>query len=240
MSVYMESRYKKVILKLSGESLANRDDARSIESIGQEIDTVIRQGTQMGIVIGGGNIFRGHSHGEKSSSETRIKDDQIGMLATIINGLALSKIFAQIGLKTLIQSAIGIDGMVDRFSVENSTKFMESGGVVIFCAGTGNPYFSTDTAAALRACELGADVLLKATTVDGIYDKNPKMDKNAKKLEKIDYIEALSLGIAVMDFPAFALCKENDLNIIIFNMNIDGNIIKAIHGEQVGSIVGKF
>jgi uridylate kinase len=201
---------------------------------------VVSCGIQIGLVIGGGNILRGHRCEKKSHSISRIKDDQIGMLATVINGLIIAKEFAGIGLRTLIQSAIAIDSIVDKFSVEHSIKFMESGGLVIFCAGIGNPYFSTDTAAALRACELEADVLLKATTVDGIYDKNPKIDKNAKKFEKIDYSDVLSADTSVMDFSAFALCKENDMNVIVFNMNQEGNIIKAVHGEQVGSRVGKF
>jgi uridylate kinase len=239
----MKTQYKRVLLKLSGESLGSQDNvhgSRPIESICQEINKVVQSDIQIGVVIGGGNVIRGHKHGEKSHSKNRIKDDQIGMLATVINGLILSKEFADIGLKTLIQSAIAIDSIVDRFSLENSIKFMESGGIVIFCAGTGSPYFSTDTAAALRACELNADVLLKATTVDGIYDTDPKKNINAKKFEKIGYSEVLSFGTSVMDYPAFALCKENNMPVIVFDMNREGNILKAVQGRPVGSIVCEF
>jgi uridylate kinase len=231
--------FKRVVLKLSGESLQGPQDsgihAETVARIAGELKEVSDLGVQMAIMVGGGNIFRGTR--QKSLAIDRATADYMGMLATVINGLALQDALEKQGAHTRLLSAIEMHEVAEPFIRRRAARHLEKGRVVIFAAGTGNPYFSTDTAAALRAMEIKADVIIKATRVDGIYDADPEKVPTAKRFERISYIDVLQRGLAVMDSTAISLCMENKMPIIVFDLNKSGNIRRVICGEQVGSTV---
>ncbi len=232
-------KYKRILLKLSGEALMGNkgfgiDQAR-LQEYAREIKSVVDSGCQIAIVIGGGNIFRG-IQAEKGGMD-RVHGDYMGMLATVINSMAIQSALEVIGIETRLQSAIKMEQICEPFIRRKAVRHLEKGRVVIFGAGTGNPYFTTDTAAALRAIEIEANVILKGTRVDGIYTADPEKDKNAKKYESIKFDEVYSKGLEVMDMTAFTLCKENNLPIIVFDMNKQGNLSKLINGDKVGTLV---
>ena len=231
--------YKRVLLKLSGEALAagrgfGVDGARAQE-ISQEISAIQDLGVQVAIVVGGGNFFRGVA--EQARNMDRVSADHMGMLATVINSLALQDALEKSNVQTRVMSAIEMNQVAEPYIRRRAIRHLEKGRVVIFAAGIGNPYFSTDTAASLRAMEIKADVLLKATKVEGIYDADPVITKDAVKFEQITYMEILRLGLKIMDTTAVSLCKDNNLPMIIFNMNEPGNILRVVSGEKVGSLV---
>ena len=231
--------YQRILLKLSGEALAadkgfGIDDDRVFE-IAEEIADVHRLGVEVGIVVGGGNFFRGVA--ERAKEMDRVAADHMGMLATMINALALQDAIEKKGVTTRVMSAIEMHQVAEPFIRRRAIRHLEKGRVVIFGAGTGNPYFSTDTAASLRAMEIKADVIMKATKVDGIYDADPMMVKEAIRFEQISFTDVLQKGLRVMDATAISLCRENDLPILIFDLNRRGNIQRVVMGEKVGSIV---
>jgi uridylate kinase len=231
--------YKRVLLKLSGEALAaDRGfgvDVVRLHEISQEILAARDLGVEVAIVVGGGNFFRGVA--EQARNMDRVSADQMGMLATVINALALQDALEKCDVQTRVMSAIEMNQVAEPYIRRRAIRHLEKGRVVIFGAGLGSPYFSTDTAASLRAMEIKADVLLKATKVEGIYDADPVITKDAVKFEHITYMEILRLGLKVMDSTAVSLCKDNDLPVIIFNMNRPGNILRVVSGEKVGSLV---
>jgi uridylate kinase len=231
--------YRRIVLKLSGESLQGTQGsgihAETVASIAQEVKEVHALGVQVAIMVGGGNIFRGTR--QKSLAIDRVTGDYMGMLATVINGLALQDALEKSGCHTRLMSAIEMHQVAEPFIRRRATRHLEKDRVVIFAAGTGNPYFSTDTAAALRAMEIKAQVILKATRVDGIYDADPEKVKDAKMFERITYMDVIQKGLSVMDSTAISLCMDNKLPIIIFNMNVRGNIQRVVQGEKVGSVV---
>ena len=236
----MNPKYKRIVLKLSGEALkdtANGDclDASILKNLALELKEVHQMGVQICLVVGGGNIFRGLS-GAKSGVD-RTTGDYMGMLATVINGLALMNALESEGVPVRVQTAIPMEKVAEPFIVRRAVRHLEKGRIVIFVAGTGNPYFSTDTTASLRASEIGADCILKATKVDGIYDKDPNKFSDAVKYDKISYLEAIEKLLAVMDSTAFSMCMDNKIPIIVFNMNNPGNIKKAVEGAQIGTLV---
>lgn len=232
-------KYKRILLKLSGESLMGDknfgiDNAR-ISQYAQEIKQVVDSGVQVAIVIGGGNIFRGLQAAEGGMD--RVQGDYMGMLATVINSMALQSALEGIGVKTRLQSAIKMEAICEPFIRRRAVRHLEKGRVVIFGGGTGNPYFTTDTAASLRAIEIEADVILKGTRVDGIYSADPEKDKTAVKYEKIFFSEVFEKELKVMDMTAFTLCYENKLPIIVFDMNLKNNLKKLLNGDKVGTLV---
>ncbi len=231
--------YKRVLLKLSGEALAGEQkygiDPQTITSIASEIKEVVQSGTEMALVIGGGNIFRGLAASSKGMD--RASADYMGMLATMINSLAMQDALEKIGVDTRVQSAIEMREVAEPYIRRRAIRHLEKGRVVILGAGTGNPYFTTDTAASLRAMEIGAEVILKGTKVDGVYSADPMKDPNAFKYTRLSYIDVLKKGLQVMDATATSLCMDNNLPIIIFNIKTGGNIIKVIFGEEIGTIV---
>ncbi len=231
--------YRRVVLKLSGEALAGSVgygiDPPVLERIGAEIRDVIELGVEMAIVIGGGNIFRGIA--ASAGGMDRATADYMGMLATIINALALQDALEKAGLQTRVLSAIEMRAVAEPYIRRRAIRHLEKGRVVIFAAGTGNPFFTTDTAGALRAIEIGADAIIKATKVDGIYSSDPKADATAERLPRATYIEVLSRRLQVMDTTAISLCMENALPIIVFDLTRAGNIKRIVLGEPVGSIV---
>ena len=232
-------KYKRILLKLSGESLMGDknfgiDNAR-ISQDAQEIKQVVDSGVQVAIVIGGGNIFRGLQAAEGGMD--RVQGDYMGMLATVINSMALQSALEGIGVKTRLQSAIKMEAICEPFIRRRAVRHLEKGRVVIFGGGTGNPYFTTDTAASLRAIEIEADVILKGTRVDGIYSADPEKDKTAVKYEKIFFSEVFEKELKVMDMTAFTLCYENKLPIIVFDMNLKNNLKKLLNGDKVGTLV---
>jgi uridylate kinase len=231
--------YSRIVLKLSGESFQGSQgfgiDAETVHSIAREVKEVNDLGIQIAIIVGGGNIFRGTR--QKSLSIDRATGDYMGMLATVINGLALQDALEKQGVLTRLLSAIEMHEVAEPFIRRRAMRHIEKGRVVIFAAGTGNPYFSTDTAAALRAMEIKANVILKATRVDGIYDADPEKVPDAKMFDRITYLEVIQKGLAVMDSTAISLCMDNRMPIIIFNMNKPGNIRRVVMGEKVGSTV---
>lgn len=236
----MNPKYKRIVLKLSGEALkdsSNGDclDPVTLKNLALELKEVHSMGVQICLVVGGGNIFRG-LNGSKSGVD-RTTGDYMGMLATVINGLALMNALESEGVPVRVQTAIPMEKVAEPFILRRAARHLEKGRIVIFVAGTGNPYFSTDTTAALRASEIGADCILKATKVDGIYDKDPNKFKDAVKYEKITYIQALEKRLAVMDSTAFSLCMDNKIPIIVFNMNESGNIKRTVEGAMIGTIV---
>jgi len=231
--------YRRVVLKLSGEALAGGVgygiDPPVLERIGAEIRDVVELGVEMAIVIGGGNIFRGIA--ASAAGMDRATADYMGMLATIINALALQDALEKAGLQTRVLSAIEMRAVAEPYIRRRAIRHLEKGRVVIFAAGTGNPFFTTDTAGALRAIEIGADAIIKATKVDGIYSSDPKADATAERLARATYIEVLSRRLQVMDTTAISLCMENALPIIVFDLTRAGNIKRIVLGEPVGSIV---
>ena len=231
--------YKRILLKLSGEALAagqgfGVDNAR-VDEIAGEIADVRSLGVDVAIVVGGGNLFRGVA--EQAQQMDRVSADHMGMLATVINALALQDALEKHEAQTRVMSAIEMHEVAEPFIRRRAIRHLEKGRVVVFAAGTGNPYFSTDTAASLRAMEIHADAILKATKVDGIYTADPMKDKQATKFERITYLDILKLGLKVMDATAIAMCQENKLPIIVFDLNKHGNIKRVVMGEPVGSLV---
>jgi uridylate kinase len=231
--------YKRVLLKISGEALAAGRgfgvDAVFIAEVANEIAEAARTGCQMAIVVGGGNFFRGVA--EQAIHMDRVAADHMGMLSTVINAIALQDAIEKTGFKTRVMSALEMHQIAEPYIRRRAIRHLEKGRVVIFAGGTGNPYFSTDTAAALRAMEIGADVLLKATSVEGIYTADPKKVSDATKFETITYMEILKLNLKVMDTTAVSLCKDNSLPMIIFSMREAGNIVRVVKGEKLGSLV---
>src|SRR6516225_1021754 len=231
--------FKRILLKLSGEALAGQQgfgvSTERIHGIAAEIAEVQKLGVQMAIVVGGGNFFRGVA--EQAKEMDRVSADHMGMLATVINALALQNALERQGVYTRVQSAIEMNQVAEPFIRRRAIRHLEKGRIVIFAGGTGNPYFSTDTAASLRAMEIKADAILKATKVDGIYDADPMIVKDAKKFSQITYMDVLRQGLKVMDATAISLCKDNNLPMIVFSLNERGNIRKVVTGEKIGSLV---
>ncbi|MES2802295.1 MAG: UMP kinase [Bdellovibrionota bacterium] len=231
--------YKRILLKLSGEALAGTQgtgiNTTVIAQIAQDVKEAHATGVQIGIVIGGGNIFRGIA--ASAQGMDRASSDYMGMLATCINALALQDALEKAGVPTRVQSAIEMAEIAEPYIRRRAIRHLEKGRIVIFGAGTGNPYFTTDTAASLRAMELNAEVLMKATKVDGIYDKDPMKHTDAKKYDQISYIEVLKQGLQVMDSTAISLCMDNKLPIMTFDLAKPGNILKAVAGENIGTVV---
>lgn len=239
MTTAKKSKFSRILLKLSGESLGDTQGhgiaPEAVHHMARQICEVRALGVQVVVVVGGGNIFRGLSGSERGIE--RATGDYMGMLATVINALALQDALEKLGCPTRVQSAIALAQVAEPFIRRRAVRHLEKGRVVIFGGGTGNPYFSTDTAAALRAMEISADVLLKATSVEGIYTADPKKVADATKFETITYMEILKLGLRVMDTTAVSLCKDNNLPMIIFSMREQGNIVRVVQGEKLGSLV---
>ncbi|ATL46758.1 UMP kinase [Chitinophaga caeni] len=235
----MLPKYKRILLKLSGESLMGESnygiDPKVIQQYAQDIKSVTDLGVQVAVVIGGGNIYRGMNEAETGIE--RAQGDYMGMLATVINGMAMQSGLEKIGLYTRLQSAIKMEQIAEPYIRRRAIRHLEKGRVVIFGAGTGNPYFTTDTAASLRAIEIQADVILKGTRVDGIYTADPEKDSSAVKYETISFSEVYQKSLNVMDMTAFTLCQENKLPIIVFDMNRPGNLLHVIMGRNVGTLV---
>ena len=231
--------YKRILLKLSGEALMGEKqfgiDPKRLEDYAEEIKTVVDKGVEVAIVIGGGNIYRGI--GGASNGIDRVQGDHMGMLATVINGLALQSALEDIGVQTRLQSAIRMNEVAEPFIRRRALRHLEKGRVVIFGGGTGNPYFTTDSAAVLRAIEIEADVILKGTRVDGIYTSDPEKDKSATKFDRITFKDVLTRGLKVMDTTAFTLSQENELPIVVFDMNKKGNLLRIVSGENIGTVV---
>ena len=232
-------KYKRVLLKLSGEALMGNQqygiDSSVLSNYASEIRSIVETGCQLAIVIGGGNIYRGIQSEE--SGFDRVQGDHMGMLATIINGMALQSALESLKIETRLQTAIKMEQIAEPYIRRRSIRHLEKNRVVIFGAGTGNPYFTTDTAAALRAIEIEADIILKGTRVDGVYSADPEKDPKAQKFDQISFDKAYDLGLKVMDLTAFTLCKENKLPINVFNMNVAGNLRKVCDGISVGTLV---
>ena len=232
-------KYKRILLKLSGEALLGKNsygiDNDRLVDYASEIKQIHKQGVEIAIVIGGGNIFRGLS-GSKDGID-RVQADYMGMLATVINGLALQNALENIDIPTRLQSAIKMESIAEPFIKRKATRHLEKGRVVIFASGTGNPYFTTDSAAVLRAIEISADVILKGTRVDGIYNEDPEKNKKAIKFDDISFEETIRKGLKIMDTTAFTLSKENELPIEVFDMNTKGNLTKVVMGEKIGTKV---
>lgn len=232
-------KYKRILLKLSGESLmGDRQygiDPKRLSEYAIEIKELVEKGVEIAIVIGGGNIFRGVAGA--SNGIDRVQADYMGMLATIVNGLALQSAIEDIGVKTRLQTSIKMEQIAEPFIKRRAVRHLEKGRVVIFGGGTGNPYFTTDTAAVLRAIELSADAILKGTRVDGIYSADPEIDINATKYDTLSFKDAISKNLKIMDTTAFTLSQENKLPIIVFDMNKKGNLLKVVSGENIGTTV---
>ena len=235
----MSAKFKRIVLKISGEALQGKEtygiDTNVVASVAQQIKEVNSEGVQVAVVVGGGNIFRGLSAANHGMD--RAAADYMGMLATVINGLALQDALEKLGVFTRVQSAIAMQELAEPYIRRKAIRHLEKNRVVVFVAGTGSPYFSTDTTAALRANEIGADVILKATKVDGIYSADPEKDKSAKKYDQLAYIDVLKMGLKIMDATAISLCMDNSLPIIVFNLKRVGNIKRIVLGERIGTIV---
>jgi len=233
------TKYKRILLKLSGESLMGDQqygiDQNRLEDYAEEIAAIVKAGIQVGIVIGGGNIFRGLSGAAKGFD--RVKGDQMGMLATIINSLALNSALVNHGVKSKVLTAIRMEPVGEYYSKDKAIEALQNGEVVIISGGTGNPYFTTDTASALRGIEIEADVMLKGTRVDGIYTADPEKDKTATKFDKISFDEIYNRNLRIMDLTATTLCKENNLPVYVFNMDQKGNLQRVMSGEEIGTLV---
>lgn len=234
-------KFKRIILKLSGEALRNPEtgnpiSGRILQDICSELKEVHDLGVEIGLVIGGGNIFRGLS-GERTRGIDRTTGDFMGMLATVINGMAFMDFLEKQGVNVRVQTAIPMDKVAEPFIRRRAVRHLEKGRIVVFVAGTGNPYFSTDTCAALRASEMGAEVIMKATRVDGVYDKDPEKHPDARKYDEISFIDALKQRLNIMDSTAFSLCLDNNMPIMVMNMNRKGSIRKAVLGEKIGTLV---
>jgi uridylate kinase len=231
--------YRRILLKLSGEVLAGGApfgiDAARVRELAAEVAAVAAAGVQIGVVVGGGNIFRGVAAAAQNMD--RVTGDHMGMLATVINSLALSDALEQMGQPTRVMSAIEMRQVAEPYIRRRAVRHLEKGRIVIFAAGTSNPYFSTDTAATLRALEIKADVIAKATHVDGVYDKDPLKFPDAVKYSEIGYLEVLSKGLGVMDSSAVAMCRDNRLPILVFNLNTTGNIMRVSMGEPIGTVI---
>ncbi len=232
-------RYQRVLLKLSGESFRGQEqyglDWDIVHGIAEEIEETVQTGLEIAIVVGGGNIWRGQQAAQQGME--RAAADYAGMIATVINALALQDALERRGLATRVQSAIEMQEVAEPLIRRRAIRHLEKGRVVIFAAGTGNPFFTTDTAAVLRAVEIGAEVIAKATDVDGVYDKDPHQHTDARRYEQLNYVEVLSRGLKVMDATAISLSMDNNLPIIVFNINVPGNIYKALTGDVVGTLV---
>ena len=233
----MEPAFKRILLKLSGEVLAGEQktgiDFKMVETVCQRVKKCVELGVQVGIVIGGGNFWRGRSSGKMD----RTRADHMGMLATTINSLALADALEQLGVTARVQTAIEMRQIAEPYIRNKAVRHLEKGRVVIFGCGTGNPFFSTDTAAALRAAEIGADVIFKATNVDGVYDSDPKTNPNAQKFDTLSHLDVLQKGLHVMDSTAASLCMDNGIEILVFNLNNPRNIVDAATGSQIGTVV---
>lgn len=232
-------KYSRILLKLSGEALAGRQgygiDPEVIATIASEVREVVELGVQVALVIGGGNIFRGVAAASRGMD--RASADYMGMLATVMNSLAMQDALEQLDVKTRVQSAIEMQEVAEPYIRRRAVRHLEKGRVVIFAAGTGNPYFTTDTAASLRAMEIDAEVILKATKVDGVYSADPMKDKDAVKYANLTYLDVLKMGLQVMDATATSLCMDNNLPIVVFDLNRRGNIKRVVLGEPIGTIV---
>jgi uridylate kinase len=232
-------KYRRILLKLSGEALMGNKpygiDSETLNTYAREIKSVVDAGAQVGVVIGGGNIFRGLQGA--GDGMDRVQADHMGMLATVINGLALQSALERAGVQTRLQSAIEMDKICEPFIRRRAVRHLEKGRVVIFSGGTGNPYFTTDTGATLRAIEIQAEVILKGTRVDGIYTADPEKDATATRFETISFTEVYERGLNVMDLTAFTLSQENDLPIVVFDMNKPGNLMRVVNGDNVGTLV---
>ncbi|MDD5893217.1 MAG: UMP kinase [Coriobacteriales bacterium] len=232
-------KYKRVLLKLSGEALQGEQgygiDPKVITEIAGQIKEIVDGGIELAITVGGGNIFRGLAGAAEGMD--RAQADYIGMLATVMNALALQEGLERTGVDTRVQSAINMQEVAEPYIRRRAERHLEKGRVVIFAGGTGNPYFTTDTTAALRACEIGAEAILKATQVDGIYDSDPRTNPDAQKFDEISYLDVLAKELNVMDSTATSLCKDNNIPIIVFNLHKQGNIDRVLRGEHVGTIV---
>jgi uridylate kinase len=234
-------KYKRVLLKLSGESLMGNAgygiEAERLNEYAEQIKELLEAGTQVGIVIGGGNIFRGLSG--VTSGFDRVKGDQMGMLATVINSLALHSALDNIGVKSIVYTAIRMEPVGELYNRDKVVNNLEKGKVAILSGGTGNPFFTTDTASALRAVEIGADIILKGTRVDGVYSADPEKDPKATRYNQISFNEVINKELNVMDLTAFTMCKENNMPIYVFDMNKKGNLLKVIRGEDIGTLISK-
>ena len=232
-------KYDRVLLKLSGEALAGDlgygIDPKVVDDLAEQIAEIVRDGVQLAVVVGGGNIFRGLAGSAEGMD--RAQADYIGMLATVMNSLALQDSFERHGIISRVQSAINMQEVSEPYIRRRAVRHLEKGRVVILAAGTGNPYFTTDTTAALRACELDVDCLMKATKVDGVYDSDPKTNPDAKRFDRITYLEVLNRGLNVMDATATSLCMDNNVPMIVFDLTKPGNISRALKGEAVGTTV---
>jgi uridylate kinase len=235
----MAPRYKRILLKLSGEALMGEDafgiNRQTIETIVAEVASIAEMGVEIGIVIGGGNIFRGVALG--AAGMDRATADYMGMLATIMNSLALGDVMRQRGLIARVQSAINIEQVVEPYIRPKAIRYLEEGKIVIFAAGTGNPFFTTDTAAALRGSEIGAEVVLKATKVDGVYTADPKLDPSARRYDRVSFDEAIARHLGVMDATALALCRDQKLPVTVFSINKPGALRRVVIGENEGTLV---
>ena len=232
-------KYKRILLKLSGESLMGNGeygiDPKMLSKYANDINAIIKKGVEVAVVIGGGNIYRGIQ--SEGAGFDRVQGDYMGMLATIINGMALQSALESISIKTRLLTAIRMEQVAEPYIRRRAMSHLQKGMVVIFGGGTGNPYFTTDTAAVLRAIEIEADVILKGTRVDGIYSDDPEKNPSAKKYESISFDQVLQMKLSVMDLTAFTLCQENNLPIKVFNMNVEGNLTKVCEGKNVGTLV---
>ena len=232
-------KYKRILLKLSGESLMGNEeygiDPKMLSKYANDINAIIKKGVEVAVVIGGGNIYRGIQ--SEGAGFDRVQGDYMGMLATIINGMALQSALESISIKTRLLTAIRMEQVAEPYIRRRAMSHLQKGRVVIFGGGTGNPYFTTDTAAVLRAIEIEADVILKGTRVDGIYSDDPEKNPSAKKYESISFDQVLQKKLSVMDLTAFTLCQENNLPIKVFNMNVEGNLTKVCEGKNVGTLV---
>ena len=233
----MQSKYKRILLKLSGEVLAGAEgkglDFDMVTTVCKVIKECTEMGTQIGIVVGGGNFWRGRSSGEMD----RPRADQMGMLATTINSLALQDTLEQLGVKAQVLTGLVMPQVAEIFTKRKAVEYLENGNVVIFGCGTGNPFFSTDTAAALRAAEIDAEIIFKATNVDGVYDKDPNKFDDAVKYDELTHSEVLSKGLKVMDSTAASLCRDNGISILVFNLDDPQNIVRALEGQNIGTVV---
>ena len=235
----MQPKYKRILLKLSGESLMGEQDygidQKQLMSYANEIKSIVEIGIEVAVVIGGGNIFRGIT-AEKSGID-RVQGDYMGMLATVINAMALQSALEKLGVFTRLLSGIKMEQVCEPYIRRRAVRHLEKGRVVLFGAGLGSPYFTTDSAASLRAIEIDADVILKGTRVDGVYTADPEKDPNATRYDNLSFSEAISQNLNVMDMTAFTLCRENNLPIIVFDMNKEGNLLRVLQGEEVGTLI---
>ncbi len=233
----MEPKFKRVLIKLSGEALAGSNktgiDFETVIKVCEQIKVCVDMGVEVAIVVGGGNFWRGRSSGQMD----RTRADHMGMLATVINSLGIADGLEQVGLNVRVQTAIEMRQIAEPYIRNKAVRHLEKGRVVVFGCGTGNPFFSTDTAAALRAAEIDADVIFKATNVDGVYDSDPKANPNAKKYDELTHADVLAQDLHVMDSTAASLCRDNKIEILVFNLNEPENIVKAMVGEKIGTLV---